>query len=155
MNDYIPKPVSPHTLQKMIEKWTSDKKTTLTDKQNDIKIPAEKNIFDWNGMLDRVMGDEEMAKEILMDFFGDIPAHIGELKQALNDEDKSSVRSLAHKIKGSAGNVGAIEVQSAALEIEKNCQSTDHEQLQSLLDHMEGELQQLKTHLTKSKIIES
>ncbi len=155
MDDYIAKPVKPQALEKMIEKWTSSKKITLTDKLNDQKTPAKKVIFDWNGILDRVMGDGGLAKEILVDFLGDIPGHIAELKQALKADDKLLVQTLAHKIKGSAGNVGAVEVQSVALELEQSCENIDHERLQSLLDRIESELQQLKAHLIKSKIIDS
>jgi len=75
-------------------------------------------VFDWDGLLYRLMGDEDLAKEIVDDFLKDIPVKLSALKEALNKKDALLVKSKAHIIKGASGNVGAVALQEIAERIE-------------------------------------
>ena len=65
------------------------------------------SIFDRDGLLHRLMGDEDLAKEIIDDYLKQIPFNFNAVKEALNDQDVVRIKREAHIIKGASGNVGA------------------------------------------------
>lgn len=75
-------------------------------------------VFDWNGLLYRLMGDEDLAKEIVDDFMKDIPNKLNALKEALNKGDALLIKKEAHMMKGASGNIGAVAMQEIAEQIE-------------------------------------
>jgi HPt (histidine-containing phosphotransfer) domain-containing protein len=77
-----------------------------------------REVFDWDGLLYRLMGDEELAGEIVGDFLKQIPMNLDALKEALNKQDALLVKREAHIIKGASGNVGAVVLQKIAEKIE-------------------------------------
>ena len=76
------------------------------------------SIFDWDGLLHRLMGDEDLAKEIIDDFLKQIPFNFNAVKEALNEQDVLLIKREAHMIKGASGNVGALALQKIAEQIE-------------------------------------
>jgi two-component system sensor histidine kinase/response regulator len=76
------------------------------------------SIFDWDGLLHRLMGDEDLAKEIIDDFLKQIPFNFNAVKEALKKQDVLLIKKEAHLIKGSSGNVGALALQKIAEQIE-------------------------------------
>jgi len=76
------------------------------------------SIFDRDGLLDRLMGDEDLANEIIDDFLKQIPDNLFALKNALNKKDLLLVKREAHIIKGASGNVGALALQKIAEQVE-------------------------------------
>lgn len=106
-------------------KW-SLKKINMKNKEKDIikkeSLILDKDImskvFDWDGLLYRLMGDEELAKEIIGDFMKDIPNNLNALKEALNKEDVLLIKKEAHLMKGASGNIGAVAMQEIAEQIE-------------------------------------
>ncbi|MBL9128572.1 MAG: response regulator, partial [Verrucomicrobiales bacterium] len=71
-------------------------------------------VFDREGLVQRVMGDEELVEEVLKGFREDLPRLVGKLKDALNAGDVAKATLHAHTIKGSAGNVGAERLRKIA-----------------------------------------
>jgi len=72
------------------------------------------SVFDREGLVQRVMGDEELVEEVLKGFREDLPRLVGKLKDALNAGDVAKATLHAHTIKGSAGNVGAERLRKIA-----------------------------------------
>ena len=48
---------------------------------------AKDSIFDWDGLLNRLMGDEDLAREIIDDFLEQIPDNLFAVKEALKNKD--------------------------------------------------------------------
>jgi len=80
---------------------------------------ADENVFDSEAFVERMMGDEELAMQIIDGFIEDIPCQIAALKEALDREDAPLVRRYAHTIKGASSNVGANALRDAAFEVER------------------------------------
>ncbi|MEJ2104950.1 MAG: response regulator, partial [Ignavibacteriaceae bacterium] len=118
MDDYICKPINPQELLDIIEKWIVKSDSFQRKEYTDGDINSEKNILDKKGLLDRLMGDENLASKILNEFVNDVPNKLMALKEALNNGDASSVQNHAHNLKGASANVGAIALQEVAKEIE-------------------------------------
>jgi len=118
MDDYLAKPIQPQEVSDMIEKWLV-KEDSFYRKEAAIKdIDSGGNIFDKQGFLDRLMGDEDLANKILEEFLDDVPNKLMALKEAFDNGDAVSVQNHAHNLKGASANVSAVALQEAADEVE-------------------------------------
>jgi len=108
-------------------------------------------IFDWDGLLHRLMGDEDLAKEIIDDFLKQIPDNLLSVKKALEIEDLSLVQREAHIIKGASGNVGALSLQDIAEQIEIASEEKDLVKVGSFVAELDTQLEILKKKLTQFK----
>ena len=64
-------------------------------------------IFDRTALLNRVLGDEDLAREVIAVFLGDIPNKIKSLWRAVDNRAASQMRDQAHAVKGAARNISA------------------------------------------------
>jgi len=128
---------------KQPESSTFDEKTMSSGLTN--------TIFDWDGLLHRLMGDEDLAKEIINDYLNQIPDNLLGVKKALEHEDLSLVQREAHIIKGASGNVGALSLQDIAEKIEVACEEKDLVKVGSFVSELDTQLVILKNKLTQFK----
>lgn len=68
--------------------------------------------------LAAIFPDREEQREILHEAYGDITSTLDALDGAARIHNAGIVRELAHRIKGVAGNVGAMDVYDAAQSLE-------------------------------------
>ncbi len=89
------------------------------DKVPDIplKIPG----VDIEGVLLSTGLDWQTYEKILVGFFQDNSSTVGTLQHALDEKDTTSLHHLAHQLKGSAANIGALNVEHAAAALELSC----------------------------------
>jgi len=148
MNDYITKPVSPRVLAETLEKWLPKENYVARVIHNESVKPASPLItralltWDRGGMLDRMMGDKELAGIIVKAFLSDIPGQIQTLRELLAREDAPGVRLQAHTIKGAAANIGAETLRSVASKMEKEAAKGD-------LDAVGGGIRELETQFER------
>lgn len=117
MDDYISKPVKPQALLEAIERWvTEDTVLVSVDRLEDA---GAKGIFDFSVLLDKLDGDEDVARMILNTFQGDIPKQIEFLREAVTKGDAEDVQGRAHSVKGAAANVGANALSEVAASLER------------------------------------
>lgn len=69
-------------------------------------------------LVERLMGDEELAAEIMEAFVVDTRSNLLELARAVSDRDAPSIQRLAHTMKGAAGNVGAVALSEPLYHLE-------------------------------------
>jgi HPt (histidine-containing phosphotransfer) domain-containing protein len=140
------------------EKQTNKVKRKM--KQNKSSISNEKvihfgltdSIFDWDGLLYRLMGDEDLAKEIIDDFLKQIPDNLIAVKNALNKKDMMLVKREAHIIKGASGNVGALILQEIAEQIEIAGEEENLDKAILLFTELDTQLEVLKNKLAQLKV---
>jgi HPt (histidine-containing phosphotransfer) domain-containing protein len=109
------------------------------------------SIFDWDGLLHRLMGDEDLAKEIIDDFIKQIPFNFAAVKEALNKQDMLLVQREAHIIKGASSNVGALALQEIAKQIEIAGEEKDLVKAGSFVSKLDAQLEILINILTQPK----
>ncbi|MBF0574114.1 MAG: response regulator, partial [Desulfamplus sp.] len=137
MNDYISKPVDSDELLLILSKYISSGKT---DEDNEVKIiesatsiapstivttssplfysDSSPPIFDRNAFLNRLGGNEEALKKLIVNLPQYFASNMENLKTAINDKDAIEIRFYAHTIKGIALNASAKRVVSIAQQIE-------------------------------------
>lgn len=133
------------------EKKQMKQTESSTSKENIMHFNLTDIIFDWDGLLHRLMGDEDIAKEIIDDFLKQIPVNLFAVKKALNEEDLLLVQREAHVIKGASGNVGALALQEIAEQIEIAGEEKDLVKAGSFVAELDTQLEILKNKLAQSK----
>jgi len=145
MNDYISKPVDPNELNEVIMRFIKSASAAGLSEENINKDKAKKRvIFDKDGVLKRLMGDEDLVAEILKAFLGDMPGQVSSLEAALDSKDMEAVRRIGHTIKGASANIGAINVTDIAFTIEKAGKAEDFEKALPLKKELINALEEFK-----------
>jgi HPt (histidine-containing phosphotransfer) domain-containing protein len=105
-------------------------------KQEAARLPnleGELPVFDLAGVLERVMGDTELAWAVTEAFLMDGPSQIRELQGFLRNGNIDGSRRQAHSIKGAAATVGGERLRKTAFAME---QAADAGDLRSVEDAM-------------------
>lgn len=66
----------------------------------------------------RELGDDELLKELVDLFVTDTPPRLSELDTAFNAGDADTVASVAHSLKSSSANLGALRLSDLCRELE-------------------------------------
>ena len=133
------------------EKKQMKQTESLTFNEKIMHFGLTDSIFDWDGLLHRLMGDEDLAKEIIDDFLKQIPDNLFAVKKALNKKDLQLVKREAHIIKGASGNVGALALQEIAEQIEIAGEEKDLVKAGSFVAELDTQLEFLKNKLAQPK----
>ncbi len=162
MNDHVTKPIDPDRLFATLQKWLrpaaereSPQSPAATDApaetdpspQNDNYLPESLPGFDLTAGLARLMGNKRLYRKLLLDFGNNYGGIAGEIRVALESQNFNQAHSLIHNLKGLAGNLEAISLQTAAVKMEKlvkgqTAQTTDDKELSRELTELQSALQQ-------------
>ena len=95
--------------------------------------------------------DDENAflKEIIGIFLEDTPLRIAELKDSLSAFDQPKFTRAAHSIKGSASNLGARFVRTAAEQLEHQSRNSGLGDIDPLIAKLESEFATAKAELDR------
>jgi PAS domain S-box-containing protein len=157
MNDFISKPITPDVLIRVLEEWLP-KNNILRDAiikpigNNGENSIEEKTsiIFDYTGMMKRLMDDEELAEEIISAFIKDIPEQIEILRSYLEKGDAEGAKCRAHAMKGASANVGGDAFRAVALKIEKAVSKGDIQDAETHVEDLNMEFNRLKEVINNS-----
>ncbi|MBW2603703.1 MAG: response regulator [Deltaproteobacteria bacterium] len=147
MDDYIAKPIHPKKLCDVIEKWLKEPEGAHEAEIVHESLPKD-GIFDKNSFLDRLLGDEDLAKEIIKGFIEDSFLQIGTIKEALDNRDTNGIHRQAHSLKGAAANVSATALRELAFQIEIAGKTGDLIKATSLIPKLDEQFEVLKKSLT-------
>ncbi len=145
MNDHVAKPIDPDHLFETLVKWIAVPKVprpegggralrgTEARSGSDAAIttsvppafPSTLDGFELSAGLRRLGGNQALYRKLLADFAGGYAGRAQELRAALDARDYEAARSLAHDVKGLAGNLAADPLQSAAGAVEKLVKGAD------------------------------
>ena len=120
MDGYIPKPVQPSVLESAIEQWTAAAEVS-PEIRPVAAIPQAISgvVFDDEDLLNRLMGDDDLARRIIRRFLEDLPQQFQTLSQAVARGDTAAVMQVAHAIKGAAANTGGTQLRELAAKLEQ------------------------------------
>lgn len=114
MDDYLAKPIQPRQLAEKIIKWLGLKEEFLEEKQ---KQKRKNSIFNSNELLERIMGDNDDAKELVEIFNKNMKSLLDGLYKGIENKDYENVRLTAHSIKGAAANMCTELLREKAVEM--------------------------------------
>ncbi len=80
--------------------------------------------------------DREFEAELLSVYITDSEKHLNLATQAILESDYSSLAKESHHLKGASGNVGAIELQALAQELEDDAKSQNLDSAKEKIDRM-------------------
>ena len=168
MNDYLAKPIRSHELAAVLGRWLGKGRKEEEEEETfrGIQVPgdglrgrAEKppggepeegQIFDREGFLDRIMGDETFARTLVEVFLADMPVQIERLKSAIAEGDSAGAGKQAHRIKGSAMNMGGVAFQRVAHSMELAGTEGALKDLEAKLPRLEEHFERLKQSLQQA-----
>jgi signal transduction histidine kinase/DNA-binding NarL/FixJ family response regulator len=125
MSDYLPKPVSPTDLKRVIARWApkGGQEPNGPNTENHTESPLEEL-----PVLDRSVADEleqGLGAESMIKLMGqcadDIRASLTRLNELGGAADLDGIMRLAHDMKSSAGGFGAVRLQRCAEDLENAC----------------------------------
>jgi CheY-like chemotaxis protein/HPt (histidine-containing phosphotransfer) domain-containing protein len=119
MDDYVTKPVNPAVIEAVIRRWIR------TSRDGNGTPPAAEAA----AVLDRQRltqlrstlgsGDGSLFRKVVEAFLGDTRARLVALRHALDRDDREAVRQLAHTLRGSCLNLGALRMTEVATALER------------------------------------
>ncbi|MGO9014498.1 MAG: response regulator [Dissulfurispiraceae bacterium] len=158
MDDYISKPISLQELAKALEKWLPQAQVKLpaTTGMTHCKTAAIEAlpVFDFPGLMERIMDDMDLARRIIAAFMEEIPRMLDELRDQIVRGDAYLAGRQAHKIKGAAANTGFMAMSAIAADMQKAGEKGQMEAIIALMPELENQLELLKAKIKGSRVLE-
>lgn len=143
MDDYISKPVDPDRLQECLQHWLQTTPTNHSLEAEEKIMSEVQQIWDKDGFMKRVMNNESIADKLIILFEKDAPQTIDQLAGFIESEQAEEAGLMAHKLKGSASNLGGVQLAATLQKIEAAGKSDDMEEVKSLWPLVMPEYQSL------------
>ena len=145
MSDYLVKPIEPQRLAGMLRKWLPSTEPDAAMEPRSGSGAAE--IFDETDFLRRLLGDRQLAGEILSGFLSQAPGQVRRLAAGLSAGDAGEVRLMAHALQGAANTVAAGLLGAVARETEQAAGAGDLKHAALLLPEVNSHLERLARRL--------
>jgi two-component system, sensor histidine kinase and response regulator len=100
------------------------------------------NTFDINALIEELELDKEDIVELMDDFKDFITTALPNLENAINSGDTGEVRSVAHSIKGSAGNLRINFVYETAKTMQDAADAGEGDKLKELLPTIKTQIEE-------------
>ncbi len=152
MNDYIAKPVDPEDLRKKLDRWTSDVAGTAQVAHTASHTTGEDNgerPFHMEKALRRAMGDRRFLHELVTAFMDQLPGHLSDIKEALDQENVDALSEFAHTLKGAAANAGMEPLAAVAQAVEASANDQDLTAAAEFLQRLHDEYDRLVTYTSE------
>lgn len=136
MNDYLSKPLRAEALSEVLNRWiragagaggpaAAPDQTKLPEagfeaREPPVATPEDKSTFDEDDLVERMMGNEELAKRVAAAFVDGMPDQLIALANAIGRSDGPATMQAAHSIRGAAANAGGVAVRDLALKLEQS-----------------------------------
>jgi len=132
MNDYISKPFNTEELTAKIVYWiqhiqhnsqtSSTHGLTQTNVDYNRSLPDRDDklvpVIEFDQLCHRVLNDEELAYNLIHKALARLDGTINSIEQAIINKNADEIKTLAHKLKGSAGNLSAEPLRQACEDLE-------------------------------------
>ena len=121
MDDHLSKPITVEALAAILDKWLPQSavlESGIFDALSSSDNLCAAGLFNQDILLHRVLGDREVAAEILLTFRNNFSQQIEELRVALFSDHPSVALRQAHTLKGVLANIGVMETSDLAGTIE-------------------------------------
>lgn len=99
----------------------------------------------------QLQDEPDLIIEIIDLYLDDVPRRMAAMRSAATEEDALSIMRQAHNLKGSSGNVGAIQVAAICDALEHAVPEDSFANISILLDSLEEELAPVRYLLLKEQ----
>ena len=163
MDDYIPKPVRPGELEDVLKRWISEEKepkekaeTRTTGSlagHRSVGDVSEEGLLDWSVLASlrelQAEGEPDILSELIELFITEVSAQLASLQMAVEAGDAHSVERIAHSIRGSCGNMGAVGMETLCIELEEMGRSNDLASAPARVSRLAEEFERVRAALLK------
>jgi PAS domain S-box-containing protein len=146
MDDYLSKPIKPDKLIALIQHYAGDVDTSTNNvraKTTDTETTSTEPPVDMEHLNMFTDGDPQEEQELLELFLEQADLSITELEAALEGGDCDAWKKTAHRLKGSAANLGAAPLSASCEEAEQNDGANKNDKA-SMLTNIETQLERVK-----------
>ncbi len=155
MNDHISKPIEPDELYNTLVKWIGTGKSkaqcNYKVKRNipneDSPFPELPGISVESG-LERIGGNHESYRKLLLKFSENQTRTIDKIKAALETKDFREAKEIVHSLKGVAGNIGAERVHRLTIDLEEVLKEERRDNIKRYLYETEEALKVVLTSIS-------
>ena len=102
-----------------------------------------KAVFDVQGTLTRLGGDEELLSDMIGFFVEDAPRLLAELQGAIESRDTPAAKKSAHALKGLILGCGGVRAGQAAQRVEHAATAEELDDLPPLVADLSTEIEEL------------
>jgi two-component system sensor histidine kinase/response regulator len=148
MDEYLSKPIRAKQLVQIIDSLQSSQSpvASLVVEPPEYAAPSE-TMIDWNSAMEGVEGDRELFKNLIEVFRAESQHSLHALKTAAEANDLTTLRSLAHSLRGAMLAVGAIKTARFTESIELAAAHESTDLISARLRMLELQLNQISEEL--------
>ena len=152
MTDYVSKPVRTEELARALARVLSESGAPEPAPASALATTelSKDEVFRKAELLQRVDGDEDIARRIVDRFLEEAPSRIDCLRLALNDHDIQQLEREAHALKGAAATVAACALSEVALRLEKQGKAGEWEGADVLVETIVAEFDKTRKLMRQS-----
>jgi two-component system, sensor histidine kinase and response regulator len=146
MDDYISKPITLEMLREKLAHWLPDKPETIAtatgvlSPEDVAALPAPLDLQRVEALRDLL---EEAFPRAMQAFLRDVPTRLEELREAITRQESTPVAHLAHTLKGSSENLGAMHLGELCRQLMDACQHGERVELAHHLVPIEVEFRRV------------
>ncbi|MDX2493378.1 MAG: Hpt domain-containing protein, partial [Desulfuromusa sp.] len=154
MDDYISKPFGQDRIAEILKRWLPDNLQEIVGQPPTQSEPpvvtvnseaTESDVIDQKALENiralQSEGAEDILTKIITLFLDDTPKQLEQLHQALRDKDANTVRTIAHSLKSSSANLGALGLSSLLKELEEKGRTNSLTESAELFVKVQNEFQ--------------
>jgi len=156
MDDYIAKPVNQKDLYAMLEHWVStvsphdeelEEPVPPTAPEPKAEVPEMVLNLDRLKELEGLMDGEDKGwlRGLIEQYLQDTAVRIGELRTALTEGDAGKAGKIAHALKGSSNNIGAVILSEPLQRLQRIGEAGTLEGADALINDVERNFKSVKT----------
>jgi CheY-like chemotaxis protein/HPt (histidine-containing phosphotransfer) domain-containing protein len=154
MDDYLSKPVALEPLADVLAKWLPEFAPLRTMATAEAGAGERDGAtFDEAGLLNRLIGDRQLAGTILKGFVADFPSLLKHLRERLDQADGPGAALEAHSLKGAAAAVSAGGLQALAQAMERAGRANEWDDFVQLLPRAADEFERFEKALRHAGLV--
>jgi len=148
MDDYLSKPVKPAAiiaaLQRHCGSGAQERLAKAAAVVEETPLQQQMPVYDRAGLLERLGGAEALIPKFMTMFYNGITLSLEALELAIAASDSDAVRVAAHTIKGSCGNIGAMQMRETAAALETIAKTGDYSGAPLALNRLKHQLEEFQ-----------
>ncbi|WP_372683835.1 response regulator, partial [Desulfosarcina sp.] len=164
MDDYMNKPFRSEEMLAMIERWAGDrpadkKKPTPPENGIEPKQARDESKENPTASIDRqilntlkelqIEGEPDFLERVVVTYLDGSHPLIGQLETAFSEKNIDEMRLIAHRLKSSSANVGAMRLSEFSRMLEKDCAKNAGEDAEMMVSAIVAEFAEVKKDLER------
>jgi CheY-like chemotaxis protein len=155
MNEHVPKPIDPGDLYAAIRRWCKPRAQVINPPSTPAPpagttfppdaraLPEHLDGIDVVDGLKRVAGNRNLYCNLLLKFRQSHARAVEDIRSALDAGDYERAHRIAHTVRGLAGNIGAKELQAAAVAVDAAFKDSDPARAETVVPALEAALRRV------------